>query len=77
MHEFKPGDVVRLRSTYGNNYNMTVEGYHMTPGGRLIRVVWFDVKNRLQRDNFSPYSLTLIEKNLNYVEITQVQECCS
>lgn len=78
MSDFNPGDVVKLKSAFGGEYHMTVEGHHITSGGALIRAVWFDIKNRLQRDNFSHHSLQLIQKNLNYVEPEQkVQECNS
>jgi uncharacterized protein YodC (DUF2158 family) len=47
--EIKVGDVVRLRSTIPL-VKMTVEGFVLDSAPSIVRVVWFDTQNQLQRD---------------------------
>lgn len=53
MTEFKPGDVVMMKM---GGPHMTVEA--VEGERKLVRCIWFDREQRLQRDAFDDFALT-------------------
>jgi uncharacterized protein YodC (DUF2158 family) len=58
MAEFKPGDVVKLKS---GGPAMTIAKYGKYSDGEKALCEWFDGKGEVKRDTFADYQLVAVK----------------